>query len=179
MLCLPLLLLPLLAMAADHFEVASVKPAEMPTSIRRHSPGRIRYEGISLAQLIKRAFSLPYYQILLPDWVPGVPLDHLLKEELDARYFTIEATMPPGTNEAEFRLMLQNLLVERFGLAFHRETRELAQYEISFAEGGPRMPKAQPVLDRPLRGLPDDNENLDLIRHANRGSLTFGEFGMR
>ena len=166
------------AMAADHFDVASVKPAEMPTPIRRHSPGRIRYEGISLYQLIRKAFALPDYQMVLPDWVPGVPKDHLPKEKVDPRYFTIEATMPPETTDAEFRLMLQNLLVERFNLAFHRETRPLAQYEISFVEGGPKMTKAKPLLDGPTQHLPDDNEGLDRWKYGS-SSLTFGEVGMR
>ena len=63
------------ATAADHFDVASVKPAEMPKPIRRHSPGRIAYEGIGLAELITKAFALPQYQVVWPDWVWGVPLD--------------------------------------------------------------------------------------------------------
>ena len=165
--------------AAPRFDVASVKPAERPTHVRRHSPGRIRYEGIGHADLIRRAFGLPTYLVVFPDWVWGAPKDHLPKEKSDARYFTIDATMPPETNAAEFQLMLQNLLVERFGLAFHRETRQLAQYELSFAEGGPRMAKAKPVPDGPLPGLPEDNENLDRTKHLNTNSLVFGEAGMR
>jgi uncharacterized protein (TIGR03435 family) len=174
---LPFLLLPSLATAADHFDVASVRLAERPTGIRRHSPGRIAYEGIGPVQLITQAFALPRYRVVWPDWVP-VPRDHPAKEKPDNRYFTIEATMPPETNAAEFQLMLQNLLVERFGLAFHRETRELAQYEVSFVEGGPKMALAKALPDGPLPGLPEDNEDLDRTKHANTTRMVFGPDGM-
>ena len=174
------LLLPPLAMAADHFDVASVKPAETVAGIiRRHSPGRIRYEGISFAELIMRAFALPQYQVVWPDWVP-IARDHVPKEKPDYRFFTIDATMPPETSSAEFHLMPQNLLVERFGLVFHREVRQLAQYELTFAEGGPRMAKAKPRPDGSLPSLPADNEGfLDAVQHANPQSTSFGEEGMR
>jgi uncharacterized protein (TIGR03435 family) len=179
MLCLPILLLPPLATAADHFGVASVKPADTPIGgVSRHSPGRISYVGISFAALIMRAFALPQYQVVWPEWMP-ISRDHAPKGKLDYRFFTIDATMPPETTPAEFHLMLQNLLVERFGLVFHRETRPLAQYEIAFAEGGPKMPKAKPVPDGPVPGLPDDTENLDLIKHTNTTKVSFGEFGTR
>jgi len=39
--------------------------------------------------------------------------------------------------------MLQNLLVERFGLAVHRETRELPIYELVVAKGGLKMKEAE------------------------------------
>jgi uncharacterized protein (TIGR03435 family) len=180
MLCLPILLLLPLAMAADHFDVASVKPAEMPGPVRRHLPGRIRFEGIGLVELITKAFALPRYQVVWPDWIPIGVRDHVPKEKPDFRFFTIDATMSPETSSAEFQLMLQNLLVERFGLAFHRETRQFAQYELTFAEGGPRMAKAKPKPESPIPGLPADNENLlDAAQHANPQSMSFGEEGMR
>ena len=179
-LCLPvtLLLFPL-AMAADHFEVASVKPAESPTGIRRHPPGRIIYEGIELPELFRKAFDLPQYQyqVVWPEWVPFVPRDHPAKEKFDYRYFTIEATMPQQTTAAEFQLMLQNLLVERFGLVFHREIRQLPQYEISFSTGGSKMGLAKPVQDGPVPGLPEDNENL--VERKHRLGVVFGPETMR
>ena len=94
--------------------------------------------------------------------------DHEPKGNADFRYFTIDATMPPDTGAEEFRLMLQRVLVERFALVFHRETRKLAQYEITFAEGGPKMTKAKPVADGPPAGIPDDNENLDALKHRTK-----------
>lgn len=151
----------------------------MPKPIRRHSPGRIEYEGIGLAELIGKAFGQPLYQVVWPDWVTGTQRDHPAKEKSDYRFFTIEATMAPGTTEAEFRLMLQNLLVERFGLAFHRESRQLARYELSFVAGGPRMAIAKAAPDGPLGSLPDDNEDLTRTKHQDTNRLSFGKDGMR
>jgi len=177
--CLLFLLLPFLALAAGHFDVVSVRSAELPKPIRRHSPGRIAYEGIGLAELIRKAFALPQYQVILPDWVTGPPRDHPAKEKPDFRFFTIEATMPPGTTDPEFQSMLRNLLIERFGLTFHRETRPLARYELTFADDGPKMAPAKSVSEGPLSGLPDDNEDLVLTKHRNTQSLNFGKDEMR
>jgi uncharacterized protein (TIGR03435 family) len=44
----------------------------------------------------------------------------------------------PST-ESQFRLMLQNLLAERFKLAFHRETKMLSEYEMVVAKAGPKL----------------------------------------
>lgn len=176
------------AMAADHFDVVSVKPADTPIGgVRRHSPGRISYTQISFAELIMRAFapatSTSYfnvqYQVVWPEWMP-IARDHVPKEKLDFRFFTIDATMPPETSPAEFRLMLQNLLVDRFGLVFHRETRPLAQYDLTFVEGGPKMPKATPRPGGPPTDLPPDSENLlESAQRSNSQKTGFGEFGYR
>jgi uncharacterized protein (TIGR03435 family) len=49
---------------------------------------------------------------------------------------TAKAEDPANTTEAQLKTMLQNLLVERFKLKFHRETRELAGFVLTVAEGG-------------------------------------------
>src|ERR1035437_2263408 len=175
--CLPVLLVSPLAMAADHFDVVSVKQVERPTGMRRRGPGRIRYEGIGFSELIRKAFALPLYQVVWPEWV-NVSRDHPSKEQIDVRFFTIDATMPPETSAEEFRQMLQNLLVERFGLAFHRETRPLARYDLSFIKGGPKMAKAKPLTQGSLSLYPDDFEGLDRSRHLATQKLSFGkDFG--
>ena len=40
--------------------------------------------------------------------------------------------------------MMQALLEERFQLKIHRETREVAVYELTVAKGGPKLQAAQP-----------------------------------
>jgi uncharacterized protein (TIGR03435 family) len=39
----------------------------------------------------------------------------------------------------QMKLMLQSLLADRFGLAFHRETKELSAYILVVDKGGPRF----------------------------------------
>lgn len=44
--------------------------------------------------------------------------------------------MDKGTTREQFRLMMQNLLAERFHLRFHRVTKVLPAYELVVANGG-------------------------------------------
>ena len=47
--------------------------------------------------------------------------------------------MPPDTTKDKFRIMLQNLLAERFKLAIHRETKDLPTYSLVVAKTGLKM----------------------------------------
>ena len=53
--------------------------------------------------------------------------------------YDITATMPSETTRQEFQLMLQNLLVERFQIRFHHETRTYPGYELVVAPGGTKL----------------------------------------
>jgi uncharacterized protein (TIGR03435 family) len=128
--------------------------------------------------MIAKAFAIPDFQVIWPEWMRGVPRDHPAKEKPDVRYFTITATVPPGTSSAELQVMLQNLLIDRFGLVLHRETRQREQYEVSFVPDGPRMPVANPVSSDPAPGLPEDNEDIARILHQNTNHLAFGRDDM-
>jgi uncharacterized protein (TIGR03435 family) len=129
------------------FEVASVTLAEDggglpafitgPSEIRMRfqggpgtkSPERINYVGVTLKMLIQRAYGVRPEQIAGPDWIA-------------AQRYTITAKLPPETTLEESRLMLQNLLSERFQLRFHRETRLFRVYHLVVAKNGPKL--AQP-----------------------------------
>lgn len=118
------------------FDAASIKPADPGVRQRRpgimggpgtKDPGRIRYSGISLQALILLAYRVQAFQI------SGEA------RELDARTFDLEAKLPPGATQAQLRLMLRNLLVERFHLALHREEKVLPVYRMEIAKGGPKL----------------------------------------
>jgi len=108
------------------FEVASIKEAKPPTpdgsgrifmsgpsgGPGSKDPGRIRYPFTTLRNLLMIAYDVKTFQITGP-------------ATLDSERFEINATMPPTTTMEQFRVMLQNLLAERFKLAVHRETKEL------------------------------------------------------
>jgi uncharacterized protein (TIGR03435 family) len=98
-------------------------------------PGRIHYPYSTLMQLLISAYDVNPYRIAGPDWL-----------KLDNDRFTIDATMPPETTEEQFRVMLQNLLVERFKLAIHRETRELPAYALVVAKNGLKANGSAPVI---------------------------------
>src|SRR5947207_312669 len=112
--------------ASPSFEVASVKPAEAPSTpgmLRvgmrggpgTPDPGQITYSNVSLKNVIMNAYNVKGYQITGPKW-------------LDSERFDIVAKVPKGATKEEFRLMLQNLLAERFKLSLHHESKELPIY---------------------------------------------------
>jgi uncharacterized protein (TIGR03435 family) len=114
---------------AQTFDVASVKPSIPPT----------------LKNLLMNAYDVKNYQITGPSW-------------LDTERFDINATMPPDTTKEQFRVMLQNLLAERFKLTIHWETKELPVYSLVVNKGGPKLNESEPSApvdpDAPPQPLP-------------------------
>jgi len=122
------------------FEVASVKPAAPLVPNGRgmimfrgpsggpgtKDPGRINYPYMSLKSLLMTAYDVKNYQIDGPSW-------------LDTERFDVNATLPPDTTKEQFRIMLQNLLAERFNLKVHHDTKELPMYALVVGKNGPKM----------------------------------------
>jgi len=121
------------------FDVATIKPAAPPTMgggmVRMmgpsggpgsKDPGRINYPFVTVKNLLMIAYDVKSYQISGP---PG----------LDSDRFEIHATMPPDTSKEDFKLMLQNLLAERFLLKLHRETKELPMYSLVVGKKGAKL----------------------------------------
>ena len=54
------------------------------------------------------AYDMPQYRVTAPDWMPVTT-------------FLVGAKLPAGATKEQFRLMMQNMLAERFKLAVHRE----------------------------------------------------------
>ncbi|HLH19143.1 MAG TPA: TIGR03435 family protein [Bryobacteraceae bacterium] len=131
--------------AGPAFEVASVKAAPPPEPNRVFSPrstgvpgqpgnqdpGRFTAEDYSIPNLITMAYGIEHYRLSAPP-------------DLNRAIFNIQAKMPPDTTREQFRLMLQNLLAERFGLKVHWEARPMETYELVVAKGGPKLKDAAP-----------------------------------
>lgn len=123
------------------FEVASLRPSGRLTQgypSRRivggpgtSSPGQITYTEQSLKDLIFMAYRVPFYQLTTPPW-------------MEREYFDITAKVPPGATRDDVRLMLQDLLAERFKLKIRHEAKETPGYVLTIGRGGPRM-KASPA----------------------------------
>jgi uncharacterized protein (TIGR03435 family) len=161
---------------SPHFDVVSVRPAEKPSGVRRHSAGRIDYEGIGIAELIIKAFGGREYQIEFPKWVPHFLniLDRTPRADLDFRFYTIAATFPPATTSEELQFMLQEMLRERFHLVTHRETKELPLYEVTIAQSGIGIHESPPRNAVP--GVAEDDEHFEGVRHSQK--VSFSETGM-
>jgi uncharacterized protein (TIGR03435 family) len=110
------------------FEVASVKRNTSPPVLDqpRISKAGVRLLQYTLSELVMRAFNVKFYQIIGPSW-------------LNADYYDVIAKAPDGTNVQQIPLMLQNLLVDRFQLRFHRETREFPAYVLLVAKDGAKL----------------------------------------
>jgi uncharacterized protein (TIGR03435 family) len=113
------------------FEVASVKPAPPPTEGRMMvrmggDPGRVSYSNVSLRDLIRNAYGVKEYQISAPDWMGSARFD-------------LNAKLPEGATRDQVPQMLQALLVERFKMTVHRETKELPMYALVVAKNGPKL----------------------------------------
>jgi uncharacterized protein (TIGR03435 family) len=89
-------------------------------------PGRVHYVNVGLRGLILNVYNLKDYQVIGPDWLKTVAVD-------------IDATMRPGATKEQVQVMLQNLLVDRFKLTFHWDTKELPTYSIVVARNGSKM----------------------------------------
>ncbi len=121
---------------SPQFEVASIKPSPPPTGknviVRsRGGPGSrdpdlFVCENCSISELVTRALGIRNYQLSGPDWIQS------------AR-FNISAKIPPGSTREQFRLMLQNLLAERFKMAFHRDKKPMQTYELVVMKNGPKF----------------------------------------
>jgi uncharacterized protein (TIGR03435 family) len=88
-----------------------------------HDPTRITYQNVDLTSLVAQAYDVKRFQISGPSW-------------LHAERFDVTAKVPEGATKEQVRLMLQNLLAERFKLAVHHEKKEMPIYELLVAKSG-------------------------------------------
>jgi uncharacterized protein (TIGR03435 family) len=131
-----------LAQSELTFEVASVKPASpqangsvgMRGGPGSRDPGRIAYTNVSLINVLVNAYDVLSDQISGPNW-------------LDSSRYDIDAKIPADTTREQFRVMLQNLLAERFHLGLHREKKDFPVYELVVAKGGPKLKRSVPDRD--------------------------------
>jgi uncharacterized protein (TIGR03435 family) len=151
------------------FDVASVKPvASMQSNqinglpIDSHgvdfwrfrggpgtsNPTRINYSPVTLKMLLARAYNVKDDQISGPRW-------------LDERLYEVVATLPQRTDMETFRLMLQQLLIERFRLNLHRESRVSGVYVLTVAKNGPKLKPAEPPPE-----LGNDGEQMEALRRS-------------
>ena len=104
------------------FDAASVKPAGplvpgatggMRGGPGTGDPGRITIPRATMSDLLAQAYDVWLDQISGPEWL----------NDRSANAYRIDATLPPNTTSEKFRLMLQNLLAERFHLRLRHETK--------------------------------------------------------
>ena len=129
------------------FEAASIKPARPDNppgqGMSRAPGGRFNAVNAPLRFLIMYAYQLQSHQLVgAPEWSANERFDIVAKMEGDPPSIVTSGTDP-------FRLAMRSLLVDRFGLVAHPETRELDIYALTMARPG-----GQP--GRGLKQSPED-----------------------
>jgi uncharacterized protein (TIGR03435 family) len=129
--------------AQPRFEAAAIRPAPVPAPTVIHGgpgssdPGLATFENIDLFSLTAMAYGIRRYQLVAPDW-------------MSTTRFNITARVPTGATIDDYRLMLQNLLAERFKLALHREQKEMQVAELVVAKTGPKLKESPPDPSAPV-----------------------------
>jgi len=135
------------------FEVASVKaspPMAVPgasgmrMAIRMGcsggpgspSPGQYTCTNAPVEILIREAFGLKPYQFNV-------------ETNISAPRYDIAAKVPQGATKEQMRTMLQNLLIERFKLAWHFEKKEMQVYDLVVGKNGPKLKESPPEEPKP------------------------------
>ena len=125
------------------FEAATIKPAP-PFSLEKMQSGQLHvvsikgpqadFQFVSLSDLLVYAYRVKPYQIFGPSWIR------------DGRW-DIVAKLPEGASQDRVPEMLRSLLVERFKLAAHHESREMPAYQLVVDKGGTKFQAAPPEED--------------------------------
>jgi uncharacterized protein (TIGR03435 family) len=124
------------------FDVAAVRPARsngeqaFSGGPGTASPGRINCTNCSLQTLLLIAYGVP------PNRLDRLSGPAWLRTEM----FDIVANVPEGATQDQVLLMLQNLLIERFKLALHREPKEAEGYALVVAKNGPAAKLKEPAI---------------------------------
>ncbi len=128
------------------FETASVKRAERCSLQNSVDPTMISLNGDPLKIILKEAFRVSADQIVGPPW-------------LETECIQITATLPAGAGPRNIPEMLQNLLIERLKLTFHKENRTQSGYGLVADKSGLKVKESDP----------DSAYNI-----AHSGQVTFG-----
>jgi len=128
--------------APPPFEVATIKAtkADVDESMLMFTADGVSITGIPLAMIMREAFSTEDDHLIgEPPWVKSSRFD------IEAKVAPEDAPKLKGLSFAQRKAMLVELLVDRFGLKYHRETRDLPVYDLVIAKGGLKM---QPSKDQ-------------------------------
>ncbi len=102
----------------------------------------VRFNYLSVLACMRIAYEMKPYQFIGPEWIVT---DH----------FDITAKIPPGASQAQVRVMLQNLLLDRFQMTVHREKREFPVYAMTLGKGGLKLKETVPdaAVDGPQSSI--------------------------
>ena len=157
------------ANAKPGFEVATIKPArpEGRFSLLVNRSGMLNTTATTVADLIKFAYDLHPRQITKgPSWLESERFD-----------ITAKPDTPGMPNPVQLKMMVQQLLKERFQLSFHNEKKELSVYAITVTKTGPKLTKSESPLNLPgfggggPRGMTVRNATIEEFAHVLQANV--------
>jgi len=150
-----------LSQTSLEFEAASIRPANLQgprVAVGIHIDGaQLRYTFVPLVSLIGYAYEVPVYRVIGSDW-------------LGSTFFDVTAKLPDGATASQAPEMLRRLLVGRFGLSAHRESREFPVYALEVAKSGLKMHELPAEADEPN----DRDVNTSVVAGARGGRFDLG-----
>jgi len=157
--------------AKPQFEVATIKPSDPNRpgwGIGINPSGMLNTLNTTLADLIKFCYDLHPRQVVnAPAWFDTEKFDVSAKPDTPGM-----ASLP------QMRAMMQQLIVDRFGLKFHNDKREMQAYAITVGKGGEKVAKEQNVnLPLPgFGGIPQRGFNIRNATMAEFASVIQAQF---
>jgi len=110
------------------FEAATIKPnhSGSPEASTYNYPGRVVATNQTLASYLTQAFEIRDYQLSGPKW-------------LESDRYDLNAKLPAGAERKTAPAMLRTLLIERFKIEFHRDTKEMPAFGLVAGKNGARV----------------------------------------
>jgi uncharacterized protein (TIGR03435 family) len=113
------------------FDVASIRPSAHTVGPDYNNqiswtPEGLTARNATLRRLIADAWNLQLDQVVGPRW-------------LDRNEYDIQARFAQGATKEQRASMLQGLIMERFNLKQHSETRAMRVYELTVGKDGPKV----------------------------------------
>jgi uncharacterized protein (TIGR03435 family) len=121
---------------ASSFEAASVRPSghEVGPDYNNqitYSPAGFNGKNVTLKRLVAEAWHCQMKQVVGPPW-------------LDHNEYDIAARAFEGATKEQIQVMLRALLIDRFSLKQHSESKMMRVYELEVGKDGPKI---KPVQD--------------------------------
>lgn len=123
------------------YDVASVKPTEFGDGGMRimFTPDGVLYTNVALQIVLQETFGMDDSRILgAPSWVKTGHFD------IEAKVEATDAPKLKMLSSDQKRMMLMPVLVDRFNLKFHHDTRQLPIYALVIAKSGQKLKEATP-----------------------------------
>ena len=109
----------------------------------RYTNDGLTAQNLSLMLLIPQAYGVGKDRITgAPDWLNSERYD--IDAKVDGAAVEALKKLSPDELKTVRQHMLQALLADRFSLTLHRETKELAVYNLVIAKNGPKLQESKP-----------------------------------